>query len=166
VYYFLTSRTCARGVGTTFYANSARTTVLGTTVAVSPGNKDYALVKYASGYAPSGNVDLYNGAYQDITSSATAFVGESAKRSGGATGIHSGSVTATNVTVTYASGATLTGMIRTNICAEPGDTGGPLFDGAKALGLTSDGTGNCSSGGATYFQPVTEALAAYGVSVY
>ena len=40
----------------------------------------------------------------------------------------------------------------------------------KTLGghpaLTSGGSGNCSSGGVTYFQPVTEALSVYGVSVY
>ena len=35
-----------------------------------------------------------------------------------------------------------------------------------ALGLTSGGSGNCSFGGTTYFQPVTEALSAYGVNVY
>ncbi|MEU0296361.1 serine protease, partial [Streptomyces cavourensis] len=33
-------------------------------------------------------------------------------------------------------------------------------------GLTSGGSGNCSSGGTTFFQPVVEALNAYGVSVY
>ncbi|MFI8404604.1 serine protease, partial [Streptomyces sp. NPDC085463] len=30
----------------------------------------------------------------------------------------------------------------------------------------SGGSGNCSSGGTTFFQPVTEALSAYGVSVF
>jgi hypothetical protein len=30
----------------------------------------------------------------------------------------------------------------------------------------SGGSGNCTSGGTTFFQPVTEALSAYGVSVY
>ena len=52
------------------------------------------------------------------------------------------------------------------VCAEPGDSGGPLFDGTKAIGLTSGGSGNCSGGGVTYFQPVTEPLGAYGVNVY
>ena len=41
-----------------------------------------------------------------------------------------------------------------------------LFAGNTALGLTSGGSGNCSSGGTTYFQPVTEPLSVYGVSVY
>ena len=53
-----------------------------------------------------------------------------------------------------------------NICAEPGDSGGSLYAGSVALGLTSGGSGNCSSGGTTFFQPVPEVLSAYGVSVY
>ena len=65
----------------------------------------------------------------------------------------------------YAEG-TVTGLIRTNVCAEGGDSGGPLFAGTTALGLTSGGSGNCSSGGTTFFQPVNEVLSRYGVSVY
>jgi hypothetical protein len=57
-------------------------------------------------------------------------------------------------------------MSRTTVCAEPGDSGGPLYSGTTALGLTSGGSGNCSSGGVTYFQPVVEALNRYGVSVF
>ncbi|HJQ01343.1 MAG TPA: S1 family peptidase [Jatrophihabitans sp.] len=164
-YYFLTAGHCGN-IASTWYSNSSHTTVLGNTVGSSfPGN-DYAIVQYTnSSISHPGTVDLYNGSSQDITSSANAFVGEAVKRSGSTTGVHSGTVTATNATVNYAEG-TVTGLIKTNVCAEGGDSGGPLFDGTKALGLTSGGSGNCSSGGTTYFQPVTEALSVYGVSVY
>ncbi|CAM5624526.1 Serine protease OS=Streptomyces microflavus OX=1919 GN=Smic_14180 PE=3 SV=1 [Streptomyces microflavus] len=81
-------------------------------------------------------------------------------------GTHSGSVTGLNATVNYGGGDVVYGMIRTNVCAEPGDSGGPLYSGTRAIGLTSGGSGNCSSGGTTFFQPVVEALNAYGVSVY
>jgi streptogrisin B len=47
-----------------------------------------------------------------------------------------------------------------------GDSGGPLYDGTAAVGLTSGGSGNCTSGGTTFFQPVTAALSACGVLVY
>ncbi len=58
-------------------------------------------------------------------------------------------------------------MIQTNVCAEPGDSGGPLYgSNGTAYGLTSGGSGNCSSGGTTFFQPVVEALNAYGMSVF
>jgi streptogrisin D len=163
-YYFLTAGHCGN-VASTWYSNSSQTTVLGNTAGSSfPGN-DYAIVRYTNGSTPPGNVYLYNGSYQDITTAANAFVGEAVKRSGSTTGLRSGSVTALNATVNYAEG-TVTGLIRTNVCAEGGDSGGALFDGTKALGLTSGGSGNCSSGGVTFFQPVTEALSVYGVSVY
>ena len=70
-----------------------------------------------------------------------------------------------NATVSYAQG-TVSGLIRTNVCAQPGDSGGPLFAGTAALGLTSGGSGNCTSGGTTFFQPVTEALSVYGMRVW
>ncbi len=31
--------------------------------------------------------------------------------------------------------------------------------------MTSGGSGNCSSGGTTYFQPVNEILSAYGLTL-
>jgi streptogrisin D len=86
-------------------------------------------------------------------------------RRGSTTGTRSGQVLGLNATVRYPQG-TVTGMIRTSVCAQPGDSGGPLYRGTSALGLTSGGSGNCSTGGTTYFQPVTEALNAYGVSVW
>jgi streptogrisin B len=57
-------------------------------------------------------------------------------------------------------------MIQTNVCADHGDSGGPLYDGSKALGLTSGGSGDCTTGGTTFYQPVREAANAYGVTVY
>ncbi|HEY3263503.1 MAG TPA: trypsin-like serine protease [Pseudonocardiaceae bacterium] len=57
-------------------------------------------------------------------------------------------------------------MTRTNVCAEPGDSGGPLYHNTVALGLTSGGSGNCRTGGTTSHQPVTEALSRYGVPVF
>lgn len=164
-YYFLTAGHCTN-IGSSWYANSAKTTLLGTRYGTSfPGN-DYGIVKYSTSYTNHpGTVDLYNGSSQDITSAGNASVGQAVKRSGSTTGVHSGSVTATNATVNYAEG-TVTGLIRTNVCAEGGDSGGALFAGSVALGLTSGGSGNCSSGGTTYFQPVTEVLSRYGVSVY
>jgi hypothetical protein len=164
-YYFLTAGHCGN-IASSWYANAAHTTLLGTTAGSSfPGN-DYAIVRYSASYTNHpGTVNLYNGTSQDITSAANAFVGEAVKRSGSTTGVHSGKVTGLNATVNYAEG-TVTGMIKTNVCAEGGDSGGPLFAGTKALGLTSGGSGNCRSGGTTFFQPVTEALSRYGVSVY
>ncbi|MBC3992345.1 trypsin-like serine protease, partial [Streptomyces sp. AC563] len=73
-------------------------------------------------------------------------------------------VTALDATVNYQEG-TVEGLIQTTVCAEPGDSGGSLFAGDTALGLTSGGSGNCGSGGETFFQPVTEALQATGTQI-
>ena len=64
----------------------------------------------------------------------------------------------------YSEGS-VSGLIDTNVCAEPGDSGGALFDGSYAIGLTSGGSGDCSSGGETFFQPVTAALGAEGATI-
>ena len=164
-YYFLTAGHCGN-LASTWYANSSHTTVLGSRSGTSfPGN-DYAIIRYTNtAISHPGNVDLYNGSTQDITTAANAYLNESVKRSGSTTGVHSGTVTGLNATVNYAEG-TVYGLIKTTVCAEGGDSGGSLFAGSTALGLTSGGSGNCSSGGTTYFQPVTEPLSVYGVSVY
>jgi streptogrisin D len=161
-YYYLTAGHCT-DVATTWYENSAQTVRAGSNARGSfPGN-DYGIMNAAS--AGYGDVSLYNGSYQDITAAGNAYVNQTVRRSGSTTGLHSGRVTALNATVNYAEGA-VTGLIRTTVCAEPGDSGGSLFAGSTALGLTSGGSGNCTTGGTTYFQPVTEALSVYGVSVY
>ncbi|MEV7566835.1 S1 family peptidase [Streptomyces tanashiensis] len=160
-YYFLTAGHCTDGAGT-WWSNSSHTTVLGTTAGSSFPTNDYGIVRYTNtSVTKSGTVGSV-----DITSAANATVGMSVTRRGSTTGIHSGTVTGLNATVNYGGGDIVYGMIQTNVCAEPGDSGGPLYSGSRAIGLTSGGSGNCSSGGTTFFQPVTEALSAYGVSVF
>ncbi|MFD9465454.1 S1 family peptidase [Streptomyces sp. NPDC060027] len=160
-YYFLTAGHCTDGAGT-WWSNSGHTTTLGTTAGSSFPTNDYGIVRYTNtSVTKSGAVGS-----QDIASAATPSVGTTVYRRGSTTGIHSGRVTALNATVNYGSGDIVYGMIQTTVCAEPGDSGGPLYGGSVAYGLTSGGSGNCSSGGTTFFQPVTEALSAYGVHVY
>ncbi|GGV41877.1 S1 family peptidase [Streptomyces griseoflavus] len=161
VEYFLTAGHCTDGAGT-WYSNSARTTAIGTTAGSSfPGN-DYGIVRYTGSVSRPGTA---NGV--DITRAATPSVGTTVIRDGSTTGTHSGRVTALNATVNYGGGDIVSGLIQTTVCAEPGDSGGALYgSNGTAYGLTSGGSGNCSSGGTTFFQPVTEALSAYGVSVY
>ncbi|GAA1588157.1 S1 family peptidase [Actinomadura kijaniata] len=159
--YFLTAGHCTNAGST--WTDGSQT--LGTRSGSSfPGN-DYGIVRYTNtSVAKPGSVYLYPGS-QDIASARNAVVGESVRRSGSTTQVRSGQVTALNQTVNYPQG-TVSGLIRTTVCAQPGDSGGSLFAGTAALGLTSGGSGNCSTGGTTFFQPVVEALNVYGVSVY
>jgi streptogrisin D len=156
-YYFLTAGHCTN-ISSTWTNGS---TTLGTRSGTSfPGN-DYGIVRYTN------NTITKSGAVgsQDITSAANPVVNQTVYRRGSTTGTRSGRVTALNSTVNYAEGS-VSGLVRTTVCAQPGDSGGPLYSGTTALGLTSGGSGNCSTGGTTYFQPVTEPLSVYGVSVY
>ncbi|MER5772607.1 S1 family peptidase [Streptomyces sp. NPDC001985] len=164
-YSALTAGHCTKGTGT-WYTGPSGTTALGSTAGSSFPVNDYGIVRHSNSSAADGRVYLYNGSYRDITASGNAQVGQSVQRSGSTTGLRGGRVTGLNASVNYGGGDVVHGMIQTNVCAEPGDSGGPLFAGGTALGLTSGGSGNCSSGGVTYFQPVGEALSAYGVSVY
>jgi len=160
-YYIVTAGHCTDGAGT-WWSNSSHTSVIGPTAGSSFPVNDYGLVRYSS--ASASHPGTAGGV--DITSAANATVGMSVTRHGSTTGTHSGTVTALNATVNYGGGDIVYGMIQTNVCAEPGDSGGSLRNGSRAIGLTSGGSGNCSSGGTTFFQPVVEALNAYGVSVY
>ncbi|GIH07069.1 serine protease [Rhizocola hellebori] len=128
-----------------------------------PGN-DYSWVQVASGNTPRGLVNNYAGGTVTVAGSTEAAVGASVCRSGSTTGWHCGTIQARNSSVTYPQG-TVNGLIRTNVCAEPGDSGGSLIAGSQAQGVTSGGSGNCTSGGTTYFQPVNEILQAYSLTL-
>jgi streptogrisin D len=128
-----------------------------------PGS-DYAILAYTADVDHPSSVDLYDGTFQDITEAGEAVVGQEVARSGSTTGVTDGTVTALDVSVQYAEGI-VDGTIETTVCAEPGDSGGALFAGTTALGLTSGGSGDCTSGGTTFFQPVADALAATGASI-
>ena len=154
-YYFLTAGHCGKPEKT-WWTSATHATLIGSTQGYSfPGN-DYALVRYD-------NTSLtHPGGF----TAANAFVGESVTRRGSTTGVHSGTVTALNVSVRYQGAGKVDGLIQTTVCAEPGDSGGALYDHTLAIGITSGGSGDCKTGGTTFFQPVVEAANAYGVTVY
>ncbi|MGX1919315.1 S1 family peptidase [Streptomyces bacillaris] len=161
--YFLTAGHCTESVAS--WSDSQGGQAIGTTEGSSFPENDYGLVKYTSDIAHPSEVNLYDGSTQQITEAGDATVGQAVVRSGSTTQVHDGEVTALDATVNYGNGDIVNGLIQTTVCAEPGDSGGALFAGSTALGLTSGGSGNCSSGGTTFFQPVPEALAAYGAEI-
>lgn len=161
--YFLTAGHCAELAGTSWSETSGGPEIGQAEAWTFPGN-DRALVKYTADVAHPSEVNLYDGTTQAITGAREAVVGEEVQRSGSTTQVHGGTVEALDVSVTYPQG-TVNGLIQTDVCAEPGDSGGSLFAGTDALGLTSGGSGNCSSGGQTFFEPVVDALAEYGAEI-
>ncbi|WP_326553642.1 S1 family peptidase [Micromonospora sp. NBC_01813] len=135
----------------------------GTTVASSfPGN-DYGMVRWDNPNANRpGAVNMYNGSTRDISSAANPYVGQALGSSGSTTGLTRGSVTALNVTANYSAGP-VTGLFRTNLCIDRGDSGGAVFAHNTALGLNS---GAVIGGCVGYHQPVVEVLSAYNARVY
>ncbi|MBB5807533.1 streptogrisin C [Saccharothrix ecbatanensis] len=127
-----------------------------------PGN-DYAWVRTAAGNTGRPLVNRYPGTVP-VAGSTEAPVGASVCRSGSTTGWRCGTIQQKNASVTYPEG-TITGLTRTNACAEPGDSGGSWLTGDQAQGVTSGGSGNCTSGGTIYFQPVNEILQVYGLQL-
>ncbi|MEU5285395.1 S1 family peptidase [Streptomyces sp. CA-278952] len=161
--YFLTAGHCTESV--TSWSDTQGGAEVGANEGSSFPENDYGLVKYTSDTAHPSEVNLYDGSTQAITQAGDATVGQAVTRSGSTTQVHDGEVTALDATVNYGNGDIVNGLIQTTVCAEPGDSGGALFAGDTALGLTSGGSGDCSSGGTTFFQPVPEALAAYGAEI-
>jgi len=158
---FVTAGHCGtRGTATQGYNRVAQGTFQGSSF---PGN-DYAWVSVNSNWTPQPWVNNYSGGNVTVAGSTEAAVGASICRSGSTTGWHCGTISAKNQTVNYAEG-TVTGLTRTNVCAEPGDSGGGWMSGQQGQGVTSGGSGNCTSGGTTYYQPVNEILQAYGLTL-
>lgn len=160
--FFLTAGHCTESIST--WSDSSGEEI-GTNADSSFPDNDYGLVKYSADVDHPSEVNLYNGSAQEITGAAEATVGMKVTRSGSTTQVHDGTVTGLDATVNYGSGDIVNGLIQTDVCAEPGDSGGSLFSGDKAIGLTSGGSGDCTSGGETFFQPVTEALSATGTEI-
>ncbi len=128
-----------------------------------PGN-DYSYVGAAGGVNLYGYVYGYDGFYYFVHGSSEVPERSSICRSGSTTGMWCGTVQAKNQTVNYPQG-TVFGLTQTDVCAEPGDSGGSWLSANQAQGVTSGGSGNCTTGGTTFFQPVNPILARYGLSL-
>ncbi|MEV6595321.1 S1 family peptidase [Actinoplanes sp. NPDC051346] len=124
---------------------------------VFPGNSDLGFVQTGDNVQLQPFVDDFNGNALPVGGSAEAPVGAAICRSGSTTGTFCGTILAKNQTVNYPEGA-VTGLTRTDVCAEGGDSGGPWLSGDQAQGVTSGGSGDCTVGGETFFQPVNEIL--------
>ncbi|MFJ3660108.1 S1 family peptidase [Streptomyces sp. NPDC090119] len=101
---------------------------------------DYAVVEYTNAnVVPYGTVQYRDGSSSQITRSASPFEGEKVKRVGTVSQDLDGMVLGTEATVTYDDGTTLRHMIEASTCDMHGDSGGALFSGETALGITSGG---------------------------
>jgi streptogrisin C len=130
---------------------------------VFPGH-DYSWIQTNGNWAPQPWVNSYSGGNVLVAGSQDAAIGSSVCRSGRTSGWHCGTILGRNETIVYSQGS-VSGLSRSDACAEPGDSGGSWISGNQAQGVTSGGTGNCTSGGTMWFQPVNPILSAYGLSL-
>ncbi|WBB89192.1 S1 family peptidase [Verrucosispora sp. WMMC514] len=121
-----------------------------------PGD-DWAFVQVNNDTRVLPEVTDFRGGVARVAGSQEVPVGSSICRSGSTTGVRCGMVQARNATVRYPEGL-VGGLVRTNVCAEPGDSGGSWISGNQAQGVTSGGSGDCVRGGTTFYQPVNEIL--------
>ncbi|WP_306327279.1 carbohydrate-binding protein, partial [Streptomyces venezuelae] len=158
---FATAGHCGRaGTTTSGFNQVAQGSFQGS---IFPGN-DMAWVAANANWTATPHVKGSGGANVQVTGSVLQPVGSSVCRSGSTTGWHCGTVQQHNTSVTYPEG-TISGVTRTTVCAEPGDSGGSYISGSQAQGVTSGGSGNCSSGGTTFFQPLNPLLQNYGLTL-
>ncbi|MBM7113653.1 ricin-type beta-trefoil lectin domain protein [Archangium primigenium] len=157
---FVTAGHCG-GVGTnTTGSGVAQGTVRGSTF---PG-KDQAWVQTNGSWVAQPWVNNYAGGVANVAGSNEATVGSSVCRSGSTTGWRCGTIQARGATINYANGPVY-GAVQTNACAEGGDSGGSWISGDQAQGVTSGGSGNCSTGGTTFFFPLKPILQEYGLTL-
>jgi streptogrisin C len=158
---FVTAGHCGKpGAKTTGHNRAAQGTVKQRSF---PGN-DYGWVEVNSGWKARPYVKGSGGANVTVSGSDEVPAGSSVCRSGSTSGWRCGTIEQHGATITYEEG-TVRGLTRTSVCAEPGDSGGSFISGDQAQGTTSGGSGDCSIGGTTYYQPVAEPLKAYGLTL-
>ncbi|MCF3122815.1 alpha-lytic protease prodomain-containing protein [Streptomyces arenae] len=158
---FATAGHCGRaGTATSGYNQVAQGTFQ---ASVFPG-RDMAWVATNSQWTATPYVKGQGGQRIGVGGSTQSPVGASICRSGSTTGWHCGTISQHNTSVTYPEG-TISGVTRTTVCAEPGDSGGSYISGSQAQGVTSGGSGNCSSGGETFHQPINPLLQQYGLTL-
>ncbi|MEJ3748876.1 S1 family peptidase [Actinomycetes bacterium KLBMP 9797] len=134
---------------------------------------DFSFVATNADFTPVGEVNDFGGegagaddlgAALPVAGAEEAVVGTAVCKFGSTTGASCGEVQALDVTVNFQDPADgqgtveVNGLIGTNVCAEPGDSGGSLLAGDQAQGVVSGGSGDCTVGGETFFQPVNEIL--------
>ncbi|MEU9919240.1 carbohydrate-binding protein [Streptomyces sp. NPDC051001] len=158
---FATAGHCGKaGATTTGFNQVAQGTFQ---ASVFPG-QDMSWVGVNSDWTATPAVKGEGGQDVQTAGSVQALAGAAVCRSGSTTGWHCGTIEQHDTSVSYAEG-TVDGVTRTTVCAEPGDSGGSYISGVQAQGVTSGGSGDCTNGGTTFYQPINPVLSTYGLTL-
>lgn len=113
-----------------------------------PGN-DFSLIRYGNGQSAGADTNVIaigGGKGVRIAGAGDAAVGQRVFRSGSTSGLRDGKVTGLDATVNYPEG-TVTGLIETDVCAEPGDSGGRCSPTGSRWGSPRAAAGTARAGG-------------------
>ncbi|WP_369188706.1 S1 family peptidase [Streptomyces sp. R08] len=183
--YTVTAGHCVPGTGNVWYVNSDGTRI-GTQTAYRFGNSpqscdaatracDWTTIKVDNANLTTpGTIHYGGGTNAQIDNSRYAAEDEAVRRVGDTSQDLVGNVQKTSTTVTYADGTTLYGMVQTSLCAKHGDSGGAMFTGATALGITSGGNyldepcgdSDAQNDRLTFYTPLQMVLNERGLHVY
>ncbi|UED87244.1 S1 family peptidase [Streptomyces profundus] len=144
-----------------WYADPQRTIRLGPTV---DSQFTHGIFAYQNATIPAEQTRVCGGG-DIIDSVGYPALGQTVTTGSTATGCRSGTISAVNVTVDFGNGWVISGLIRTNLCSEPYDFGSGLTAGTMLIGIPVGGSGNCSVGGTTFYQPMAPVLAQYGATI-
>lgn len=115
-------------------------TEFGTFAYTKPDNIDSALIKVDKDFGERFDNNLVGGEEgktQEITGTAAPVVGQVACKMGSRTGFSCGKIDETGTNIDVAGQRTIANAFTVDICALPGDSGGVVFSGNKALGISS-----------------------------
>ena len=146
-----------------------------TRFAIGQNSVDMGVATLESGVSIATDVETYgNGAVQ-VQGGERALPGADLCKGGATTGWTCGQVTEYDVTVTYTDqnggpDTVVTGLGRSTVCTEGGDSGGAYISGSQAQGMTSGGPigqtcGGVNDTGSSYFQPLDDTLAYYDLTL-
>ncbi|NJP68649.1 S1 family peptidase, partial [Streptomyces spiramenti] len=166
--YGLMHGACGHPTGTTqWFADNALTVPVGSSTAASPfPSTPHRLVQYNGNGSYPPHLATPTGTIR-VGSAVALPIGAGICKAGPTTGITCGTVQAHNQTLGFPQGA-LTGVSRASLCPDPGDTGRALVAAgtARVVGIVVAGSGNCTTGGTTFYLPIQPILAQYGLVLF
>ncbi|MFE6743004.1 S1 family peptidase [Streptomyces tubercidicus] len=175
--YLVTAGHCVEDLPDLYYNNSHFAKATNSRFALGANSVDMGIAAMDADDSIATAVGTWNnGSAVAVTGSKRAAAGAALCKSGQTTGWTCGQVRSYNVTVTYTDkdggpDTVVSGLGSSTVCTEGGDSGGAYISGNQAQGMTSGGpefqrcTGGVNSRGTSYFQPLDDALAHYGLTL-
>ncbi|MFD4790967.1 S1 family peptidase [Streptomyces sp. NPDC058459] len=175
--YLVTAGHCVEDLPVLSYQGTRFAQATNSRFALGTRSVDMGIARLDAGNTISTAVGTYGRATEPkVLGSRRATPGSTLCKSGRTTFWTCGKVNSYNVTVTYSDAnggpdTVVTGLGSSSVCTQGGDSGGAYVSGNQAQGMTSGGpssqrcNGSVNAPGSSYFQPLDDALAYYGLTL-